>query len=112
MLMRIPGSYYEIHASATIRKPARLEGTHAGVDSRDGHKRARVAAAAVDDVDLSAANVKLRAAVSAGDVERDLLSADEVLAARRALRDLEGERRLACHQIEGELLALESVKDG
>ena len=70
--------------------------THAGVDTRDRHERARRAAAAVDDVDLRAADVELGAAVRARDVQRDLLHADEVLSTRQGLGEREGEARLGC----------------
>ena len=76
------------------------ETTHAGVDTRNRDKWARRATAAVRDVDLRAADVELGTTVRARDVQRDLLDADEVLAARQGLGEREGEARLGCIAID------------
>ena len=76
------------------------ETTHASVDTRNRHERARRATATVRDVDLRAADVELGTTVRARDVQRDLLDADEVLAARQGLGEREGEARLGCIAID------------
>ena len=54
------------------RGERRRASTYSSVQAGDGDERAGVAAAAVGDVQLRTADVELRAAVAAGDVEGDL----------------------------------------
>lgn len=63
MLSRMPGSYCEDHE----RDPSRCtknKDTYTSVDSRNRDQRTRSSAAAIDDVNLSAANVELCSSVS------------------------------------------------
>ena len=94
------GLVLRVPSASTTHAAARGKGTHAGVDPRDGYERARRAAAAVHDVELRTADVELRAAERLGDVQRDLLCAHEVLAARERGGERERELLLACGQCE------------
>lgn len=79
MLMRMPGSYcirVTNHQHDDSDKPT--NSTHAGVDSGDGDKRAGCATAAVGDVNLSATDVELGAAVCGCDVESNLTMATQL----------------------------------
>ena len=49
------------------------ETTHASVDTRNRHERARRATATVHDIQLGTANIELGAAVRRCDVESDLV---------------------------------------
>lgn len=71
-------------------------GLIARVHTGDRHEGRRGAVAAVDDVDLRASDVELRALEGRGDVQADLLYAREVLAAWEALGEGELEGLLRC----------------
>ena len=83
------GLVLRVPSASTTHAAARGEGTHAGVDTRDGDERAWRAAAAVHDVELRTADVELRAAESGRHVQGDVFDADEVVAVRQALGECE-----------------------
>ncbi len=70
MLIRMPGSYYAARQSGCAFNSR--SDTYASVHARDGHQGPRRAVAAIDHVQLSAANVELCATDARSDVQSDL----------------------------------------
>lgn len=73
MLMRIPGSYWAARQSRSAFSSR--SDTYASVRAGDGHQGPRRAVAAIDHVQLSAANIELGATDARSDVQSNLAGA-------------------------------------